>query len=224
MIEVDTLAELESYVGQEVGVSDWVLVDQALIDQLTAAGADAGTAIINGILSSSDPKGKVDELKKTLASVKALGDTLGTAAADSFYGTGVKLASDLLKGVQDTIDSIDVEKIKGGKNAKKQLKRRTAAVDTSLSAIFGIAGVPIPELADGGVVPASPGGTLVRVGEGGRDEAILPLPAPTQSPSIINITVNAGMGADGTQVGKQIVDELVAYQRRVGALPIKVNG
>ena len=33
MIEVDTLAELASYVGQEVGVSDWLLVDQALVDQ-----------------------------------------------------------------------------------------------------------------------------------------------------------------------------------------------
>jgi hypothetical protein len=62
------------------------------------------------------------------------------------------------------------------------------------------------------------------VGEGGRDEAILPLPSPMQQPTIINVTVNAGMGADGTQVGKQIVDELVAYQRRVGALPIKVSG
>jgi hypothetical protein len=40
----------------------------------------------------------------------------------------------------------------------------------------GTVGVPkIPQLADGGIVKASPGGTLVNVGEGGRDEAVVPL-------------------------------------------------
>jgi hypothetical protein len=52
---------------------------------------------------------------------------------------------------------------------------------------------------------------------------VLPLPRQ-QSGSNITINVTAGMGADGTQIGRQIVDELVAYQRRVGALPIKVSG
>jgi hypothetical protein len=37
-------------------------------------------------------------------------------------------------------------------------------------------GVPnIPELRDGGIVPATPGGRLVRVAEGGSDEAVIPL-------------------------------------------------
>jgi hypothetical protein len=35
--------------------------------------------------------------------------------------------------------------------------------------------------------------------------------------------VSAGMGANGTEIGRMIVDELIAYQRRVGALPIKVG-
>ena len=34
----------------------------------------------------------------------------------------------------------------------------------------------IPALAQGGIVPATPGGRLVRVAEGGQDEAIVPLP------------------------------------------------
>jgi len=198
--------------------------DQALIDQLTSAGADAGGSIIKAFLASADPKARVEELDATLASVSTLADTIGKSAADSFFGAGVKLATDLLAGVKDTVDSIDVEKLKTGKNPKRALKRKTAAVDASFGALFGLAGLDIPELADGGIVKASAGGTLVRVGEGGRDEAILPLPSPMQQPTIINVTVNAGMGADGTQVGKQIVDELVAYQRRVGALPIKVSG
>jgi hypothetical protein len=197
--------------------------DQALVDQLTAAGADAGNAIIKGILASSDPKAKVEELDATLANVAALADTIGKASADKFYGEGVRLANELLRGVKEQVGKIDVEALKEGKNPKKRLKQKTAAVDTSLGLLFGIAGLQVPSLADGGIVPARPGGTLVRVGEGGQDEAVLPLPRMQGGSSIV-INVTAGMGADGTQIGRQIVDELVAYQRRVGALPIKVAG
>jgi hypothetical protein len=38
----------------------------------------------------------------------------------------------------------------------------------------------------------------------------------------ISISVNAGMGADGEQVGEQIVSALRKYQRRNGALPLTV--
>ena len=199
--------------------------DQALIEQLTAAGADAGNAIISGILASSDPQAKVDELDATLANVAALGDAIGKASADKFYGEGVKLANELLRGVSEQLSGINVDKVKGGKNAIKNLKKldknlKNTPVDTSLGLILG---AQVPSLADGGIVPARPGGTLVRVGEGGQDEAVLPLPRAQGGSSIV-INVTAGMGADGTQIGRQIVDELVAYQRRVGALPIKVAG
>jgi phage-related minor tail protein len=48
----------------------------------------------------------------------------------------------------------------------------------------GTIGVPkIPQLADGGIVKASPGGTLVNVGEGGQDEAVVPLGRGAQAVS-----------------------------------------
>ena len=37
----------------------------------------------------------------------------------------------------------------------------------------------------------------------------------------INITVNAGMGADGAAIGDAIVNELIRYQRRNGKIPVK---
>ena len=37
----------------------------------------------------------------------------------------------------------------------------------------------------------------------------------------INITVNAGMGADGAAIGDAIVKELIRYQRRNGKIPVK---
>lgn len=200
--------------------------DQALIDQLTAAGADAGNAIIQGILASSDPRGAVAQLDATLANVSAIADAIGKNAATKFYGEGVKLANDLLRGVSEQLAGINVEKIKGGRNAIKNLKKldrglKNTPVDTSLGLILG---AQVPALADGGIVRARPGGTLALLGEGGRDEMVLPLPAKPQQGATIILNVSAGLGADGTQIGRAIVDELVAYQRRVGALPIKVVG
>lgn len=53
------------------------------------------------------------------------------------------------------------------------------SVDVPFVGSFGgfTIGLPdIPELAEGGIVSASPGGMLARIGEGGRDEAVIPLP------------------------------------------------
>ena len=48
----------------------------------------------------------------------------------------------------------------------------------------------IPLLAAGGIVPATPGGRLVRVAEGGRDEAIVPLPKGGGKPALGGDTFN----------------------------------
>ena len=73
-------------------------------------------------------------------------------------------------------------------------------------------------MAQGGIITQP---TQILAGESGA-EAIIPL-NKLQSGTNINITVNAGMGSDGTQIGKMIVNELQAYQRRVGSLPLKVS-
>jgi hypothetical protein len=73
-------------------------------------------------------------------------------------------------------------------------------------------------MAQGGIVTQP---TQILAGESGA-EAIIPLDR-LQSGSTINITVNAGMGSDGTRIGQMIVNELQAYQRRVGSLPLKVS-
>lgn len=58
----------------------------------------------------------------------------------------------------------------------------------------------IPMLAEGGIVKARPGGTLAVLGEGGQDEAVVPLNRTNGMvfPSAVNITIQAGafMGTD----------------------------
>jgi hypothetical protein len=49
----------------------------------------------------------------------------------------------------------------------------------AVSSLGSAAESSTPQMANGGIVPATPGGTLVNVGEGGRPEAIVPLNSPT---------------------------------------------
>lgn len=72
--------------------------------------------------------------------------------------------------------------------------------------------------AKGGIVTRP---TLGLVGEAGP-EAVIPLNRAGGLGTNISITVNAGMGADGAEIGDQIVDALKRYQRRNGALPLAV--
>lgn len=82
-------------------------------------------------------------------------------------------------------------------------------------------GVP---LAQGGIIT---GPTFGMIGEGRYDEAVIPL-----SPQIMGryfggqgntyqITVQAGLGADGGEIGKQIVKILQDYERKNGRVPLK---
>jgi hypothetical protein len=84
-------------------------------------------------------------------------------------------------------------------------------IGLDLSSIGGIS-----MFAKGGIVTAP---TLGMVGEAGP-EAIIPLNRANGKigGTTINLTVNAGMGTQGAEVGRQIVDALKAYERRNGSV------
>lgn len=75
---------------------------------------------------------------------------------------------------------------------------------------------PIPQLAEGGIVNKA---TLAIIGEAGP-EAVVPLSRSGDQGILggTNITINvtAGMGTDGAEVGRQIVDAILKYERRSG--------
>jgi hypothetical protein len=79
-------------------------------------------------------------------------------------------------------------------------------------------GVPkIPMLADGGIVKASPGGTLALIGEGGQDEAVIPLDRMgSMGGGDVNIYVNGGDP-------QSVVNALRTYMRQNGSVPIRVS-
>lgn len=72
--------------------------------------------------------------------------------------------------------------------------------------------VEIPALADGGFVDSP---TLAMIGEAGP-EAVVPLSKGRGMGATYNITVNAGLGADGQRIGEQIIREIKRYERQSG--------
>jgi hypothetical protein len=83
---------------------------------------------------------------------------------------------------------------------------------------FGINIPQIPQLADGGIVMPRPGGVLANLAEAGKPEAVIPLDrmGSMGGQQTFNITVNAGVGADGNRIGEQIVNEILRFERASG--------
>lgn len=77
-----------------------------------------------------------------------------------------------------------------------------------------------------GLIPFASGGIITKpmmglVGEAGA-EAIIPLNRLEGLGNTYNIQVTAGMGADGKDIGTQIVNALKRYERTNGSLPLTV--
>lgn len=83
---------------------------------------------------------------------------------------------------------------------------------------YGINIPKIPQLADGGIVMPRPGGVLANLAEAGKPEAVIPLDrmGSLGGSNTYNMTINAGMGADGSSIGRKIVEEIVRYERSSG--------
>ena len=93
-----------------------------------------------------------------------------------------------IKGAFSTIAGIGTSIIKGAVNALLGFAERTIngfinLINGAIGAINKIPGVNIgkintvsvPRLAEGGIIPATAGGRLAVIGEGGEDEAVIPL-------------------------------------------------
>jgi hypothetical protein len=134
--------------------------------------------------------------------------TAGTAAAEAGYGSGRDAGRNFGRGVAAGIESMSSA-------VQAEASRLTALANSYRIS----ASVDVPGRAAGGPVS---GGSAYIVGERGPE-----LFVPQVSGSIVpnhkmgggasvNVTVNAGMGTDGYQVGQQVVDAIKKYERVAG--------
>lgn len=175
------------------------------LDALAAA-VKVATGIIDGIKTIvTDGPGKIADMGKDMVSKLGdpgvAGDVLGaagkvgTAVIDGIT-SGISAAWHFLTDSLGSIATAVTNAINGaigivnkGINAINSAVQFTIpgiSIDTHIPGVGTLSAGPwtidppniptIPELATGGIVRARPGGTVVRVGEAGQDEAVVPLP------------------------------------------------
>ena len=216
-------------------------LSEAALTQVLDAGAVAGTAIANELIAGGATA--ITETNDLVSSTQAAADEVGQLAAANFYGSGVASAQKTYEGFRDNFGAGGparkaLESLMDG--LADSMKRNTTITVTTINKVltqYGSTGSKGDLVfgAEGGIVNRP---TMALIGEAGP-EAVIPLsrslgnsPLPTgrsmgngsggNSGTTINLTVNAGMGADGAAVGEQIVSALRQYQRRNGALPLTV--
>lgn len=204
----------------------------AALQQVLAAGVSAGTGIANQLIEGGATT--IEATNRLVETSSAAAAEVAELAASAYFGTGVKNAQDTLDGFAaqlgpDGPSNRRMQRIMD--NLADSLRRETTITVTTVHrSVFESIGLPGRAL--GGPVISS---QAYIVGERGP-EVFVPDVSGTIIPNNVasspgrgglgggpvTINVNAGMGTDGAEVGRQIVDALRQYQRRNGPVPISV--
>ena len=198
------------------------------ISQVLAAGADAGSAIADEIIAGGTSM--VTQINSMVDALKFVADETGRQGAEAFYRQGITLGEQMVAGIlealkgsglsiqgtdtstiQNTaaVDYVNKQLAKARKSGGKLTKKEKQNIE-KLAAELGVA---VPAMAKGGIVNKP---TLALIGEAGP-EAVVPLNRNNMPMgNTINLTVNAGMGADGAVIGREIVDAIKRYERTSG--------
>ena len=204
--DVETVADAVGYFGAQ---------------RFYQAGIDQANALVDGILSQMNQR--ESEIEGMIARLTNLLDTKARAEAAlatvSSSGGGVSTGA-VVDAVKDTpqknnpLDKI----VKGTSLTQRQvnavLTNRVAIESGNRYQAMAQSSVFKPRMmATGGVVTRP---TLAMIGEKGP-EAVIPLnKAGGMGGAVYNITVNAGIGTNGQEVGKQIVEAIKKFERSSG--------
>jgi hypothetical protein len=210
-------------------------LNESALTQVLDAGADAGIKIADEIIAGGATV--VNQVNEILSATQSLAEQVGEYGADAFYSAGVKQGQALVDGVISAIRAAGFSVDENGNivnplassaiSATTGTQTATTATTAGGTTGGGSTKTPvvsaktqgvlnklarIPMMAAGGVVNSP---TLAMIGEAGP-EAVIPLNRSNAMGTTYNLTVNAGMGADGAQIGKQIVDAIKRYERSSG--------
>jgi hypothetical protein len=201
-------------------------LSETAIGQVLSAGADVGTKIADEIIAGGATV--VNQINTLISATESVATALGEAAAAQFYTAGITAGQALVDGVKAAIAAAGftinldgsltntratnlvnetlAKYRKSGKGLSNTEKQKITDLANSL-------GVDIPKMAKGGIVTKP---TLALIGESGP-EAVIPLNRNNQATgNTFNINVNAGMGTNGAQVGKEIVDAIKRFEKTSG--------
>jgi hypothetical protein len=199
----DALAEAEQLLNEAInGAKEGSDAYTEAIDRLNDAKksqADAEDAVTEAIERQTEALERLTEAEQKARDARVGG--AGGAAAEARYGSPLAAIA-AAAGI-------------GGGAAESAAVSRGVLTQGQADELMSRRGL-VP-FATGGIVTKP---TRALIGEAGA-EAVIPLDR-LDSGMTVNVTINAGMGTDPAKLGDEIVDVLTRYQRRNGALPLKV--
>jgi len=198
---------------------------EALAQKILTLPPDAAVALANYFSANPEQLAQLDKNYQDLAT--ATQTLLGIPMAETFATIGDQSAVNMITNARERIG-------KAADKFKSYVQRKLSTTITvgvryhALNSLPGVGGgsIDVQGAANGGAISA---GVPTLVGERGP-ELILPSVnstvvrseyMPRGGGSTINLTINAGMGTDGAEVGRHIVEALKQYERRNGAVPIR---
>jgi TP901 family phage tail tape measure protein len=167
-------------------------IEQGLFSTQEASEALARTVPI--LIENFDSLGTegMAQVQRIIEAAKRLGiEFEGLDELTALFGNGMRLSAD---------DAIQAFLDMGGAADAWSAHLQKSATDAARALRFlGNIGLDVPQAQHGGFVPATPGGTLVNVGEGGQGEFIVPaskMGAGGMGGVNLSVTVNAPPGTD----------------------------
>lgn len=170
--------------GQANKIKDYgVLVDRLLaaglkepaLQQVLAAGVDAGSAIATELLASATG---VLEANKLAEDVAAIGDKVGLNAAGRFRQAGIDLATTFVGAITEIIDKAKFKLSSKGLSVGQLNKLKTqfgVDIEFAFSSFEAL-----PKAANGMLLAGRAGGYNINAGEAGA-EAVIPITRPRRA-------------------------------------------
>jgi hypothetical protein len=211
-------------------------LNERAITQIANAGYDAGTVIADEIIAGGTTI--VQQVNTLVASVETVGETVSTSLADQFYSAGVNAAQSLVSALISELNNSAAIIAEAIRNATQGA---TTAVPTKAKVVPKKAPTqnpPTPQRFTGQNLNVPSVGVMGFRANGGPVTSGFPYVVGERGPEIFNpstsgsiiannrmgsrgsanikITVNAGMGANGAQIGKEIVDAIKKFERTSG--------
>ena len=181
-------------------------LDEFGIQQILGMGAEQGTAAAKELIAGGQDA--ISQANTYYQQVTRAGNQLGQTLATDFYQAGVDSAKAMIEGIARQIFLLQPEIDRITAAMVEQFRTK---IEVTIDAILNPINNPTPPSPTRSSASSVGGARL-----GGMSYASSQ-PAGTN----VNITIKAGVG-DPVEIGKQVVQALQAYQRRTGAIKIKV--
>ena len=191
-------------------------LQEPALQQVLAAGVDAGTLIAQELLSGADNT-LINEANRLQKSVEDVARITGELAAKRFRSEGVAMGEALVAGINDAISKAQIQLTSKGLTPK-QIKKleREFAIKIGFDLSTGTLGMPA--LANGAIV-RSPQTALI--GEQGA-EAVIPITRPGRA---LQLMEQSGLASLARSTGAAVNIEQATFVQPVDAdlLAAKVN-